>query len=662
VTLHLVLDDARAEAKRRGHGQVLVGHIAVVLPSRYPDALGDEWSEVLARAERQLQSAPVSFEPPDSSEVESLLGDVLRSGNSTMLVERVRGLVMAGEAATLEAPTEAGVGVVIPQVYQRWITFVDADESLIGREFVVQSLVDSLHRRDRTPILLVGHEGSGRTAIAGGLAAALVDQGLRVVRYDSASSPSEQRVPALTEMLRLAQDQGVLFIDDYEVALGLGFPAGADSQMLLQMRPMFERGGTRVITVIAAQYLTRLQGTDREMVAEFARVDLPELTAEQLLQVVTRQAQEIETFHSVKIPTEVVAAALAPPEGDDLGTHPALAIRRLDIAASRVARLGGERLVSVRELPLEVKKVRRIDPLALGQALRQDIVGQDAAIDRVTARLAITVAEIDLSPHRPDGVFLFAGPTGVGKTALAMAMARELFGSDNSLLRIDMSELHGDHTVSRLVGAPPGYIGHDNSEGWLTTLVRRTPRCLLLLDEIEKADPRVWNTFLQVFDAGRLTDQRGLVADFRDVVIVMTTNLGAEVFTPDGVVGFVEVPDTAGADVAAVRRVLQQTMKPELLNRIDEVLIFSPLSPESVRLIAAKQIAAATERLQGQGYRIVVTPEVFALVERLGFSPTYGARELLRTIERLVLQPLAAMPAGAYAGTVDGDLVTWVPS
>ena len=177
---------------------------------------------------------------------------------------------------------------------------------------------------------------------------------------------------------------------------------------------------------------------------------------------------------------------------------------------------------------------------------------------------------------------------------------------------------------------------------------------------MEKADPLVWNTFLQVFDAGRLTDLRGATADFREVVIVMTTNLGAEVFSSTGAIGFVDNTTSAAADASSVLDVLRRTMRPELLNRIDEILVFSPLSPEAVQAIARTRVAAAVDTLASRGYDVEVTAELLQAVERVGFSREYGGRQVLRTVERLILQPLAALAPGAYRPIVEGDSVTWV--
>ena len=660
--LSLLLDDARAEAKRRGHGVVTPSHVAVVMSQAYPEAA--RWDEVLPLAERVLDGLPVTYDSPLAMAAVDALGPTLKAGDIAAAAAAV--------VAALQGPldpddgtvtTDAAAGLVIPSAHRGWVAVVPADHGIVGRGSVVDAILDHLDRKQPAPVLLVGEEGSGRTSMAAALAAE--KSGVPVIRLDSAVTPSSQRLSAFTEMLRLIDRQAILFIDDLEIALGLGYPSGVDGQVLSLLRPAMDDPRTRIVAVITRQYLARLQGSDRELAEEFNIVELPVLPHETLRAIAGGKAVDIAGYHRVTIPDDVIDASLAPAQDGDLGTHPALAIRRLDVGATRAARRALDvardvtETVTVADLPIAQAAERRVDPDALIDALRQQIVGQDAAIESVAARLAITVAQLDLNPIRPDGVFLFAGPTGVGKTALALAMARSLFGSDEAVVRIDMSELHDEYTVAKLVGSPPGYIGHDTPDGWLTTQIRRMPRCVLLLDEIEKADPLVWNTFLQVFDAGRLTDLRGATADFREVVIVMTTNLGAEVFSSTGSVGFVDIPTSAATDASSVREILRRTMRPELLNRIDEILVFSPLSPEAVHLIASMRTTSAVEILRARGYEVQATPALMDLIERVGFSKEYGAREVLRTIERLVLQPLAGKPAGAYRPVVDNDTVAW---
>lgn len=657
--LSLLLEDATAEAKKRGHGSVTPAHLAIVLSSRYPDR--EEWTDTIAVAERNLQALPVTYDAPVLEAVLDSYQSALKSGDVDALITLVKqALQPSGEGADLSGPVENSIDV--PSVHVGWVTKVLPDDGVMGRESVVAGILDALDRRERTSVLLVGPEGCGRTAMAAALASAVEDRGLTVIRLDSAATPPDKRMAALTEMLRLARDQGILFIDDLEIALGLGYPTGADSGFLMQLRPAIEASGTRIVAVLANAYLDRMNGTDRELVEELARVDLPVLPADILRKVVSERAGGIATFHGVQIPDSLLESSLVEAESGEIGTHPALAIRRLDIAAARRARQEPGGVVAIEDLPMPIRLPRGVDRERLAAALRAKVVGQDKAIDAVVARLSITVAEFDLNPHRPDGVFLFAGPTGVGKTALALAIAGELFGSLESVVRLDMSELHDRHTVAKLVGSPPGYVGHDSPEGWLTTQIRRNPRCLLLLDEVEKAHPLVWNTFLQVFDAGRLTDLRGETADFREVVIVMTTNLGSDVFDDQGSLGFVNSDTSVDSDITAVSQVLRRTMPPELLNRLDEILVFSPLTPEVIRDIAEQRMREARERVLARGYDITISAELIALIQRCGFSKQYGARELLRTIERMVLAPLAGLPAGSYKPVIEGDVLSWQAS
>ena len=662
--LTALLDDARAEAKRRGHGTITAAHVAYAVRARYPDAVATSWSDIAPAADRTLTSLPVTYDVPTPDAAVTELEPTLRTGDLPAVVEALRAAVLRAVPPADTPP----VGVAIPQAHAAYVSFVRPDESVIGRADTVQEILDALDRRQPAPVLLTGAEGSGRTSVATALATALAPRGIPVIRIDNAGCPADRQQAALVELLRLTQGTAVLVLDDIEIALGLGYPSGVAGAYLNALRPYFEASGTRIVSIISTPYVARLQGTDRELVDEFATVTLPPLPEPVMREVVARRAADIAAFHAVAIPDAVINAALAPAQDGELGAHPALALRRLDVAATRASRRKGEaewardvsETATIDDLPVQQRLPRRVDPAVLSASLRTHIVGQDAAIDTVAARLAITVAELDLNPHRPDGVFLFAGPTGVGKTALALAMAGAIFGSPDAVVRIDMSELHDEHTVAKLVGAPPGYIGHDDPSGWLTSQIRRMPQCILLLDEIEKADPQVWNTFLQVFDAGRLTDFRGMTADFHEVVIVMTTNLGAEVFSSTGSVGFVDSAPSAASDASTVREVLRRTMRPELLNRIDEILVFSPLSADAVQSIARMRTEAALEILRSRGYAVTATPELLALIERVGFSPEYGAREVLRTVERLVLQPLAALPAGAYRPVISGDTVSWL--
>ena len=475
----LLLDDAAAEAKRRGHGVVLPAHVAIAFAARHADATAD-WTDVLPAAEAILTASAVTYDSPRVDPSTRELLAVLKTGDlaaiAATLAEAVR--PSAPESAPDQAETATVTpSVAIPDAHAQWTSVVEPRADVLGRRDALDQMLDALERKQPMPVLLVGDEGAGRTTMAAAIAQAMSQRGTTVVRIDNAGAASDKQLAALSEMLRLASGNSVLFIDDIEIPLGLGYPSGVNGPYLSALRPAMENPALRIVAVVASPYLARLQGTDRELFEEFAVVQLPTLDEATMRDVVTQESADIAAYHRVTIPPEVIAASLGPAQDGEVGAHPSLALRRLDIAATRAARRAREadwardvhETVTIDDLPLTKPVQRRVDPTAMAKALNEQIVGQEAAVQAVSARLAITVAQLDLNPHRPDGVFLFAGPTGVGKTALAIAMADALFGSPDALVRIDMSELHDDFTTSKLVGSPPGYVGHDNPEGWLTT-------------------------------------------------------------------------------------------------------------------------------------------------------------------------------------------------
>ncbi|RMD81673.1 MAG: AAA family ATPase, partial [Candidatus Dadabacteria bacterium] len=282
--------------------------------------------------------------------------------------------------------------------------------------------------------------------------------------------------------------------------------------------------------------------------------------------------------------------------------------------------------------PLDVEAVRR--------CLLKAVVGQDDVIERVIRRLTLTRANLDLHPNRPDGIFLFAGPTGVGKTEFAKALAAAVLDDEQAFIRLDMSEYGDDeYGIARLVGPGPGYVGYNQPEGWLTTRVMEQPQSVLLLDEIEKAHRSVWHVFLQVFDDGRLTDGRGRTASFADVIVVMTSNIGAHEFYKHRP-GFHSESDHQVVISSAVEKEIRKTLPAELFNRIDEVVVFRELSLDDVREIARRQIARHMSRLAAAGYELEIADEAIDLIARTNYDPTLGARHVLRNIEQMLLSEL----------------------
>jgi ATP-dependent Clp protease ATP-binding subunit ClpB len=271
--------------------------------------------------------------------------------------------------------------------------------------------------------------------------------------------------------------------------------------------------------------------------------------------------------------------------------------------------------------------------LRMEETLHARVVGQDEAVTAVSH--AVRRARAGLAdPQRPNGSFLFLGPTGVGKTELCKALADYLFDSEQAMVRIDMSEFMEKHSVARLIGAPPGYVGYEEG-GYLTEAVRRRPYSLLLLDEVEKAHPDVFNILLQVLEDGRLTDGQGRTVDFRNTVVVMTSNLGSEHIRD-------AVDQSSQADIqAAVMHEVEAHFRPEFLNRIDESVVFHALNEAHIGQIAMLQLTALMTRLKERSLGLVVNDEVRAYLAEQGFDPVYGARPLKRAIQRLIENPLA---------------------
>jgi hypothetical protein len=324
-----------------------------------------------------------------------------------------------------------------------------------------------------------------------------------------------------------------------------------------------------------------------------------------------------------------------------------------------------KRLMALRETPpprpapaTSAPPKRDVNPTNLREMLKGVVRGQDRAVERIADRLAITRTGLDLRPERPNGVFLFAGPTGVGKTELARQIAIAEYGGSDHLLRLDMSE-YGEYAfgLARLVGSAPGYAGHSDPESWLTTRVRANPHSVILLDEIEKAHPAVWNTFLQVFDSGTLTDGRGQTASFADAIIVMTSNLGAREASASPV-GFGDRTEAGSIRQLAV---LKEQLAPELINRIDEIILFDPLPLDAIQEIAVAELAAAVARISTLGWTIEYDGSVPHWIAHTDYDPTYGARHLHRNIERRFIGLLTRSDGRSLRIVVEDDDLVALP-
>jgi ATP-dependent Clp protease ATP-binding subunit ClpC len=279
--------------------------------------------------------------------------------------------------------------------------------------------------------------------------------------------------------------------------------------------------------------------------------------------------------------------------------------------------------------------------LKMEETLQERIIGQEEAIHAVADAIRRSRSGLK-DPRRPIGSFIFIGPSGVGKTELAKALAEFMFDDEEALVRLDMSEYREQHTASRLFGAPPGYVGYEEG-GQLTEAVRRRPYRVILFDEIEKAHPEVWNSLLQILDDGRMTDGQGRVVDFRNTILIMTSNLGTEFIKRGGTLGFLlnEGTDEDRESHEKIEKALKATFRPEFLNRIDEVIIFSPLTREQMVKIVGLQMKEVEGRLQEHGITVELTDKAREWLANVGYDANFGARPLKRTLQKYIESPLS---------------------
>jgi len=555
---------------------------------------------------------------------------------------------------------------------------------VIGRRKEILGVLQTLARSTKSNPLLVGEAGVGKTAIVEAVAIrgvagkdAQVLGGKRIVELNVGALVAgtdyrgefEKRMKELLDELRASPDV-ILFIDEIHTIVGAGRAgSGLDAANLL--KPALARGEIKVIGATTPNEFRETIEKDAALERRFEKIEVPEPSVTESLEILRGLKERFEKHHGVVIADAALEAAVSLSVRFDTDHRlPDKAVDLIDKAAARArvpglsqagpskgasgkggvgttvdARLVAEVLAEKRGLPIEIVTDGAGDGarlLKLEAHLKSKIIGQDEAVAKVAAR--VRLAHSGLSERRgPLAVFLLLGPTGVGKTEMARSLAKFLFGGADDLSRFDMSEYMEEHSVSRLIGAPPGYVGH-GEPGQLTEAIRRKPYSVILFDEVEKAHPKVFDVFLQLFDAGRLTDSQGRVADARNAIVVMTSNLGAGADAAK--MGFAAkgnetLPVTKAGRIKAD---LRRFFRPELLNRIDEIITFRQLDESDVRRIARPLLAALINKVRKtNGVFLRFEPDGEAFVIRSGFDAEKGVRELKRVIERLVEMPLSSL-------------------
>ena len=556
-------------------------------------------------------------------------------------------------------------------------------DPLIGRVHEIERTIQVLCRRTKNNPLYVGEAGVGKTAIAEGLARRIVEKQVPQVLADSTifaldmgallagtryRGDFEERLKAVVTELE-ALEGAILFIDEIHTVIGAGATSGGAMDASNLLKPALQSGSLRCIGSTTYKEYRNYFEKDRALVRRFQKIDVNEPSIEDAVKILRGLKPYYEKHHRVRYTNEAIRTAVelsARYIGDR--RLPDKAIDVIDeVGASQmlVPESRRRKVIGVKEVEAVISKIARIPPKSvskddrtalqhLNRDLKTMVFGQDQAIEALSAAIKLSRAGLR-EPEKPIGCYLFSGPTGVGKTEVARQLSRSL---GIELTRFDMSEYMERHTISRLIGAPPGYVGFDQG-GLLTDAIDQHPHSVLLLDEIEKAHPDLFNVLLQVMDYGKLTDHNGKTVDFRNVILIMTTNAGAADMAKPAL-GF-ERDARVGDDQEAINRMFT----PEFRNRLDAVIGFKNLAPSIMSRIVDKFVMQLETQLADRNVVIELTDAARDWLARKGYDPLFGARPLARVIQDEVKKPLAEellFGKLAKGGVVRVDIVDDVPS
>lgn len=544
-------------------------------------------------------------------------------------------------------------------------------DPVIGREEELNHLMRILCRRTKNNPVIIGEAGVGKTAVAEGLARKIVAKEVPEFLQDKIifslelgyviagakyRGELEERLRDIIEAVK-ASPQIILFMDEMQMLMN-----GTDGNMSIAniIKPALSRGELHVIGATTTDEYRKTIEKDAALERRFQPVMVKAPSTEETLEILKRLCGRYEKFHKVHITEEALGAAVRlsdryipdrnlPDKAIDVIDEACAGIR-LQSVKDYTGQMGdpmvtGDTVRKVISLWTDIPLTRLTAAesrslLQLEETLHQRVVGQNDAI-RGIARAVRRARAGMKDPHRPVGSFLFLGPTGVGKTELAKALAETLFGDERALIRLDMSEFMEKHTASRLIGAPPGYIGYEEG-GKLTTMVKRRPYSVILLDEIEKAHPDIFNLLLQIMEDGRLTDGQGVTVDFRNTLLIMTSNACADLMANRTTMGFTASADQeAKATKEKVLDGIKKIFRPEFLNRVDETVVFDQLGKKELAAILDRMLADLQKRQAETGLKLKATPAAWDKLLEEGTDVRYGARPLRRAMQRHIEDRLA---------------------
>lgn len=542
-------------------------------------------------------------------------------------------------------------------------------DPVIGREREIERVIQILTRRTKNNPCLIGETGVGKTAIVEGLAQRIsagtvpeLLRGNRIVAVDLTSMVSgtkyrgdfEERIRSMMEEVSLAGNI-ILFIDEIHTIMGVGAAEGAVDAANM-MKPQLARGGFQVVGATTTEEYRKTIERDSALERRFQSVLVEEPTPEDAIAIIKGLRERYEQHHQLNITDEAIEGAVELSRRYDTGRFlPDKAIDLIDEAASRMrlhAPAGKKRelflgreeiaLIIAQSTGIDMSRITEAEQkryLRLEDEVKERLVGQEEAVSKVCKAIRRSRAGLK-DPVRPIGCFLFVGPTGVGKTQLCRVLAELLFGDRDSIIKLDMSEYMERHSVSRLIGSPPGYLGYDDG-GQLTEKIRRKPYSIVLFDEMEKAHPDVYNILLQIMEDGEITDARGRKAIFRNSIIIMTSNAGAAVLHGKGSMGFTSPEGQQAAGNSRVMAQVKDCFKPEFLNRLDETVVFGALTRKELSVIAQMELTKVQRRLSVMGITMQFTPAVAELMAGEGCDLAYGARPIRRAVQSKVEDVIA---------------------
>ena len=528
---------------------------------------------------------------------------------------------------------------------------------LIGREDELKRTIQVLCRREKNNPLHVGEPGVGKTALVWGLARLIEEgtvpdrlKGSRIYQLDMGTllagtqfrGDFENRIKMIMDGIQEESGNNIVYIDEIHTLVGAGATNDSAMDASNMLKPYLEAGNIRFIGSTTYEEYNRHFSRSKGLIRRFQQIDIPEPSIQETVNIIRQLKPRYEEFHGVSYDDEAITFAVEA-SAKHISDHflPDKAIDLIDEAGAAMEMVEHPAVIGKREIADVLSKTCKVDALSIAEEddyqkmeslsdrMLSQIYGQDEAVRQVVEAVQMSRAGL-LDDNKPLASLLFVGPTGVGKTEVARVLAREL---GIELLRFDMSEYTERHAVAKLIGSPAGYVGYEDG-GLLTDAIRKSPNCVLLLDEIEKAHQDIYNILLQVMDYARLTDNKGRHADFRNVILIMTSNAGAQ-FASQGSVGFSNSTSRGDAMMKQVKR----TFKPEFLNRLSGAVVFHDMDRQMATLILQKKLRELDEKLVAKNVRMTLSQDSFEHLLKEGFTAEYGAREMDRVIAQQ-LKPL----------------------